>query len=317
MRNKFMPGILACAVVACGVVAVQHHRHCHPLPSHWSTSIYWGRTPFDLHPLPGAHHPLLPPEAITGASITDVADPFLAREGDTWILFVEVVGKTNMTGSIACATSTNLTDWTYRGLVIHEPFHMSYPYVFKWDNTWYMMPESRRANDIRLYKAVSFPDKWVLAGSLIEGEYKDSSIVHHNGMWWILTVGKYGKLYVFYADKLEGPWRPHPRNPVRQDWHTTRGGGRIINYQGRLYRFVQDVIPAYGGKDYAMQITTLTTNDFSEERVGTQPILQASYTGWNAIGMHTIDPHEVSNSYWIAAVDGLSVETNECPAAPK
>ncbi|MEI6516297.1 MAG: hypothetical protein WCO77_09975 [bacterium] len=289
------------------LVAIRHYKRTHHPEDQWSTSIYVGDSPFNLHPLPGVTHPLLSKDNIAPEQVIDVGDSFLARKDDLWYLFVEVVGAVDHHGCIGYAVSTNLTQWTWRGIVLREPFHLSYPYVFEWDHEWFMIPESRQAGDIRLYKAQAFPAKWTLVASLIKGEYRDSSIIRHDNKWWIFTSGYQGKLYLYYADTLTGPWTAHPGNPVRQDWHTTRGGGRIIDYQGRLYRFVQDGIPGYGCQTFAMEITALTPGTFSERMVGTNAILKASGTGWNAIGMHTIDPHQISGTNWVAAVDGLRV----------
>ena len=41
--------------------------------------------------------------------------------------------------------------------IINEPFHMSFPNVFKFENEFYMMPENSESNQLRLYNAVDFP----------------------------------------------------------------------------------------------------------------------------------------------------------------
>ena len=38
-------------------------------------------------------------------------------------------------------------------IVLAEPFHLSYPYVFEWQGSHYMIPESGAAKSVRLYRA--------------------------------------------------------------------------------------------------------------------------------------------------------------------
>jgi len=63
-------------------------------------------------------------------------------------------------GNIGYATSDNGLDWTYQQIVLDEPYHLSYPYVFEWQGDYYMVPESYQVNSILLYRAVNFPTDW-------------------------------------------------------------------------------------------------------------------------------------------------------------
>ena len=62
-------------------------------------------------------------------------------------------------GDIGLAVSDDGINWSYKQIVLDEPFHMSYPYVFKWQEDFYMIPESQEANSVRLYRALDFPTK--------------------------------------------------------------------------------------------------------------------------------------------------------------
>lgn len=75
-------------------------------------------------------------------------------------------------------------------------------------------------------------------------------------------------------------------------------------FHDRIVRYAQDDDPTYGNQVRAFEVTTLTTESY-EEREATKPIvLKASGTGWNAAGMHNIDPHQIGENRWIACVDG-------------
>ena len=135
-------------------------------------------------------------------------------------------------GDIGLATSNDGLSWTYKQVVLDEPFHLSYPYVFKWKNDYYMLPESRQAKSVRLYKAVDFPTKWSFVGTLLNGSYGDPSIFRYAGRWWIFSETspkRYDILRLYYADDLMGPWTEHPESPIIMgDANIARPGGRVL-----------------------------------------------------------------------------------------
>ena len=63
------------------------------------------------------------------------------------------------------------------GEVLDEPFHISYPQVFKHKDRYFMLPETKRSNNILLYEAKNFPYDWGIVDTLIHNvRYKDPSI---------------------------------------------------------------------------------------------------------------------------------------------
>jgi hypothetical protein len=75
-------------------------------------------------------------------------------------------------------------------------------------------------------------------------------------------------------------------------------------FDGRLIRYTQDTFPTYGNKLRAFEITELTTTTYTEIPVVENPILDADGLGWNAVGMHHMDPHQLPDTTWLAVVDG-------------
>jgi hypothetical protein len=275
----------------------------------WTIGIYRGKTPFQLdHPL-NVFNPVIKAEDITDVRAKFVADPFLVKEGSTWYLFFEVYNLDTKQGDLAVATSWNTLFWDYQGLILDEEFHLSYPYVFKWEDEYYMIPESFEANSIRLYKAEEFPKKWKFVQTLVEGgEYVDNSFVHYNGKFWLFSAAETNdKLHLFYADDLLGPWQEHPLSPiVENNKHKARPSGRMIVYKNELYRYTMDVDPKVGYHQvFAYRITELSPTSYQEELLKEDPIVKPSGSGWNALGMHQVDPVHASDSEWIASVDGF------------
>jgi hypothetical protein len=279
----------------------------------WTIGIYRGNSPFSFDSPLNWFNPVLKAEDVTDVSAKFVADPFLVKDDNIWNLFFEVYNNETQQGDLAVATSKNTWTWKYERLILDEPFHLSYPYVFQWDDTYYLIPESFEDNSIRLYKAVDFPTQWSFVTRLVEGrDYVDNSIVNYNNRWWLFaSVTSNDTLYLFYADELTGPWTEHPASPIVTDnVHKARPSGRLIVFEDKLYRYTMDINPPIGTHQVmAYEITEITPDTYAEVLVKTDPVLQASGNGWRAQAMHQIDPVEIRPGSWIAAVDGFGKYT--------
>jgi hypothetical protein len=264
-----------------------------------------GESPLALSESLKLRKPCFTAADITAPKSQFVADPFLVRERDNYFLFFELVNESNGRGELGVAESTNLTDWTYKGVVLAEPFHLSYPFVFKERGSYYMIPESRAAGEVRLYKAVSFPTIWKFEKTLLRGQFVDSSLVRFKGKWWLFSGLSPYSLSLFYADSFRGPWKAHAHNPIyRDDNSRARPAGRPIVYNDELIRFVQDNREGYGKKVRAMKVDAITANVFTEHPLEPDPFLSAGGTAWRSNGMHHISPLQLPHGEWVAAVDG-------------
>ena len=276
----------------------------------WSIGLFTGSSPLALAPDAAITNPIITRDSITDVDASFVADPFLMRANGVWHLFFEVLNRSNGRGAIGLATSEDLAHWQYDRIVLAEPFHLSYPFVFEWQGERYMMPESHDAGAIRLYRADAFPHRWTHVHTLLTGSpFSDSTLVLHDERWWLFTHisrdGKHDSLRLFFADDLFGAWTEHPASPiVNHDPHSARPAGRFIRAGDTLLRFAQDCAPRYGLRVMGFEITTLTTTEYAERPVSPAAILHGSSTGWNADRMHHVDAHAVGSGQWIAAVDG-------------
>lgn len=295
-------GMLMCMLTLGGIPIVSR-------PRTWSIGIYTGPSFRALRAPASVINPVLSAADVTDVPAKFVADPFMIKKDATWYMFFEVLHARSGKGVIAVAASPDGYRWSYRGVVLQEPFHLSYPYVFAFQSEYYMIPESGQARSVRLYKSEEFPTRWTLVATLLSGKgYADSSLVQYGGKWWLFTDANpiaNDTLSLYVADHPKGPWSEHPRSPViRGDPHISRPAGRPVVSEGRLFRFAQDDAPTYGIQVWAFEVTELTTVSYNERRVGAAPILGPGPAGWNEKGMHHVDPHEVSDDAWIACVDG-------------
>lgn len=276
----------------------------------WSIGIYRGTSSVELGPPDDASNPVLTCEDILDVPARLIADPFMLRVDRVWYMFFEVLNRRTGKGEIGFATSADATRWTYHRIVLAEPFHLSYPYVFEWMNDYYMIPETGAAECVRLYRASRFPDQWALIGMLLNGmHFVDSSIFRFDGRWWLFAETSpsvtHDTLRLYYANDMMGPWSEHPASPIiTGNPHIARPAGRVVVDGGRVIRYAQDCSPSYGTRVRAFEVTTLTTRAYSEHPASEQPVLDASGHGWNGSGMHHLDPHRLGASRWVACVDG-------------
>ena len=277
-----------------------------------SIGIYGGRSPLELAPVCQVSNPVLTRNSVSDVRAEFVADPFMLQAQGAWYMFFEVMNAQDGKGEIGLATSQNAVQWRYQQIVLREPFHLSYPYTFQWNDAYYMIPETYQANSVRLYRAAEFPKRWTFVKTLLDGDdFVDPTIFYFKDHWWLFTDLAWppfyaGILRLFHADHLEGPWAEHPKSPVVEgNPHIARPAGRVLVLNERIVRFTQDCCPTYGTQVRAFEITELTSTRYEEQEIRHTPILKGSGSGWNESGMHHIDPHPLADGGWIACVDGF------------
>jgi hypothetical protein len=229
-----------------------------------------------------------------------LADPFgLIRDNRIFILCEEFDYSTGK-GRIVCFEEGENHAFIASRVAIELPVHVSYPYLLQWNGETYCIPETGQAREVSLYRAQEFPLKWEKAATLI-GNFPglDASVFEFDGRWWLtctnLEDGEWEKLFVWYADDLTGPWRPHSANPVKISRRSSRPAGTPFMHEGTLYRPAQDCSNSYGQNVVINRIRRLTTDEFEEEEVTCIKPFQAPYLE----GLHTL-----SSTDGLTLIDG-------------
>ncbi len=222
-----------------------------------------------------------------------LADPFGLWRGGRLYVFVETYDYRVRIGAIEVLVYDADFRLVDRQPVLNEPWHLSYPLVFEAEGETWMLPEAHRSNRLTLYRAVDFPTRWEPA-HVIELDHVavDATPVFHDGLWWLFYTSadrepdKMSALHVAHAERLAGPWTPHPANPVRVDVASARPGGMPLVIDGRIVLPVQDCSRTYGGAIRPLTMTTLTPERFEAE-IGTALTAPASCTPF-VEGFHTL-----------------------------
>ncbi len=182
------------------------------------------------------------------------ADPFPFEHGGRTFVFLEDYPHSTRKAVISVSELKRGGQASRPRPVLEEPWHLSYPQVFRRDGEIWMIPESSAGHRVSLYRARAFPDHWARHADLIVGrELSDATLFEHDGRLWLFATERdgYGStsdtLVVFSAESLTGPWKPHPANPVLIDRRRARPGGALLRNGSRVLLPVQDGTQGYGG----------------------------------------------------------------------
>jgi len=235
-----------------------------------------------------------------------VADPFLIKHDKVYYLFFEYEYKKHLykDADIAYAISKDGINWKYKNKILEESFHQSFPYVFKMKGSFYMLPESYQSNEVRLYKAVNFPEKWVLDTVLYEGKQLVDTIflVKDSVYYWFTTDLSANELLLFYSDSFKGEWKQHPCSPISKDLSNNRNAGSIIQEKERCYRLAQDATEGYGSGVNLFEIERISKQEYQEKLIK-KPLLYKN-KGMIKDAVHHVSILEQDER--IVAIDGAN-----------
>lgn len=216
-----------------------------------------------------------------------LADPFPDPTGRSSVVLVEDYDHETHRGVIS---ALDMEGDRLARTVIDAGDHASYPFLIEHDGDVYCIPETYRANEVRFYRSIDFPNDWELAGTALSGlPVLDPTVFRYEDRWWLFFTleGKYSnsKLYAYHSNELLEGWEPHLLNPIKTDITSSRPAGRPFWKDGRLYRPAQDSSLSYGGAISINRIDVLTPTQFSETVF---KAIEPMATGPYRDGIHTI-----------------------------
>ena len=186
--------------------------------------------------------------------------------------------------------------------------HLSYPSTWAEGERVLCLPEmaaSRRQVLYELKPGVAPEPVCVIAENI---GMADPTLMKVDGLYWIAytdtDIGTYDNLCLLHAPRLDGPWSPHPGNPVKIDARSSRPGGTPFRVGAELYRPAQDCSREYGGALTINRVVSCTPDAYREEPVA---MLRPDPDGAFPDGLHTL-----SFGNGLAVIDG---KRNSCHPA--
>ena len=284
----------------------------------WSIGLYTGPELKQIKQY--GDGPILTPDDVTDFPCGDVADPFVVYDNG-WHMFFEGTNydfimtsyeSARGKGEICYASSKDGINWKYEGSVLREPFHLSYPNVFKYNGEYFMIP-AKRVPELRVYIATDFPRKWKLHRIPFKkrGWFSaDNSLLEKDGKLWLFLQcgGRANKrarayslsLFEFSIDKI----KRHPSSPIATGPNNARPAGRIIHVKDTIVRTSQVCKKVYGRGVKAFEIMELNDMDYKERPINNgYCLIRANENEWSSEGMHHMDVHKVNDKLRVY-VDG-------------
>ena len=204
------------------------------------------------------------------------ADSFLFAQNNTLYLFYELQHWDNP-GVIVMRKTNDLNSWSEPLVVLQQPYHLSFPFVFEDNSQVFMIPESQESDAVHLFRAdnndlTSFSKVRTLLFQErtrdIHYNFNDSHIYKKDNFYYLFT--SYQKNWMYYQelymtdDLLKGEFVRHPKSPICVNNEYGRNGGSLINVNGKLFRVTQDCHTDYGDNVSLMEIDVLSPDNYRE-----------------------------------------------------
>lgn len=203
------------------------------------------------------------------------ADPFLhMHQGRTYCFVEDYVYAAQRAHISVLEITANGVECL--GVALKESFHLSFPFLFEYQERLYMCPEASESGQVRIYQCDEFPRRWSLHSVALDDiSAADSMFFEHGGKWWLMTsldrsgMGDHcSELCLFHAESpLAGAWTPHPQNPLYIDTELGRNAGLIVE-GGRIFRAAQrQGFDQYGEGLALFEILELDEQRYTERKL--------------------------------------------------
>ncbi len=225
------------------------------------------------------------------------ADPFVFVHNNKTYIFAELINVLNKRGEIGyCIYDAGVfTKWTS---VIQEPYHLSYPFIFEQDGNIYIIPESNKGNNLCVYEATDFPEKWKKIRVLKQNvKYVDTTFLEDNGRIFAFTYDisdQNNKKLLMYSCGKEMIPEDESYITISNDDAVARPGGKFFDFNGKTIRVSQNCKEYYGKGLVFSEIKSIDSASYIENNLMTLSpediVFEPAIT---PAGIHTYNSNEL------------------------
>lgn len=205
---------------------------------------------------------------------TWLADPIPFEKDGCTYLFYEAFPEETHRGYIGMMRyDVQEKKFKNHQVVLTEPFHMSFPHIFMFKNTVYMIPETNAVLQIRVYKAGKDLSDWKLHTAFdTKAGYSDIVTKVQGESVFVCCTEKgelplTNRIHVFKIQNMnsDNPFLEEINLGNSEYKHNMRNGGSIFEYKGRTIRVIQrDDEGIYGSGIILRQVYTFDDTGFAE-----------------------------------------------------
>ena len=192
------------------------------------------------------------------------ADPHLVEHNGTTYLFAELYDRVLRRGVIGyCELSGNgATAWP---VALRMPYHLSYPHILRIGDAFYMIPESYVANEISVFRAVHFSDRWEKATVLRENICAvDSTVFFDHEQAYLMTLQFQGDAERLLLFPVKDRTLCGQGLVVAENDCNVRPAGHFFQWNGKRIRPGQDCSNSYGCALNLYEVTDISSEGYSE-----------------------------------------------------
>lgn len=197
------------------------------------------------------------------------ADPFIIRDNANFYLFCETMDIKKSRGLVGIGKLNPDGDTTIEK-ILDLGCHVSYPNVFKYGDSWYMIPETSARKTIELYRSTSFPYEWEKVSDLVENIHAVDSTVHvtDDGVYVYIYEpnGKHNELsrgkIDFSVNRIVAM-----EKLITYDDKIGRPAGGFVEVEDNLYRPTQYGSNYYGEKIVIYKVPDADSEEYYENNV--------------------------------------------------
>lgn len=217
------------------------------------------------------------------------ADPFIIELDSKIYIFYEALDLIDSKGILRCSIlDSNFQQIDDAKLAGFDCLncHLSFPFIFYYENEFYLIPESHEIGSVSLFKAKNFPYDWVFIDDLIENTVlTDSVILFLNDQLWMMSSDMNNELIVHVSDHLLGPWKKISPMTNFSNFHH-RLAGSPFSFKNKTYIPTQECyIDNYGKSIFIKEIKLINEDEYVEKTVGNYLPFNSRYPE----GFHTIN----------------------------
>lgn len=183
------------------------------------------------------------------------ADPFIIFKDNKYYIFYEELKFEDWHGYLMVAElDLENACLINEKVILKKDYHLSYPNVFKENDTYYMIPESGEGNTVDLYECTQFPYQWKKKKTLLNNiQAVDSTPLKTPQGWYLFTTEVVkgtscnDELTIYKSDDLlTQPFKKLHAEPVICNVNNARMGGHFIQQNGDIFRIAQNCGKRYG-----------------------------------------------------------------------
>lgn len=196
------------------------------------------------------------------------ADPFIIIHNNIKYVFFEEFLKKQQYGTIAFLILDNNHNIKEKKTILDTGKHTSFPYVFKFKDKFYILPETVSTKKLSLFEAQNFPYNWVESHTLLNFGCSDPILFFENNFWHLFYCKTDNvKLYARKNNNLFDGWDNCREFEIKNDISSARNAGNIIRHGDKIYRPSQVCTNFYGEKIQINVIDSLSLKNYKESKL--------------------------------------------------